>query len=58
MSAINSCYFTTSKGRSYVIVMTERGPTNEVLSAIDTVINPEGKRKKMKRSETLKLIRS
>jgi len=58
MSSLRSCYFTTSKGRTYTIVKTEYGKTSDVLSAIDTVVNQEGIRKTMSRSETLKLIKS
>lgn len=58
MSSISSCYFTTSKGRKYTIVKTEYGKDKKVLSAIDTIKNQEGKKKRMTRSQTLKLIRS
>jgi len=58
MSSLKSCHFTTSKGRAYTIVKTEYGKDAKVLSAIDTVVNQEGIRKTMSRSETLKLIKS
>ena len=58
MSSLKSCYFTTSKGRSYTIVKTEKGKTDKCIDSIDTIVNQEGKRKKMNRSETLKLIKS
>lgn len=58
MASISSCHFTTSKGRSYTIVMTEYGAKENHMFAIDTVVNQEGRRKTMSRSETLKLIRS
>lgn len=58
MSSISSRFFTTSKGRTYEIIATEYGKDKNVLSAIDTVKNQEGKKKRMTRSQTLKLIRS
>ena len=58
MNSLKSCHFTTSKARSYTIVKTVYGKDKEVLSAIDTVVNQDGIRKEMKRSETLKLIKS
>lgn len=58
MSSISSRFFTTSKGRKYEIIATEYGKDKNVLSAIDTVKNQEGKKKRMTRSQTLKLIRS
>lgn len=56
--AISSCHFTTSHNRNYVIVQTEYGKSRSVLDAIDTIKNPEGRYKKMRRPETIKLINS
>lgn len=56
--SIASCYFKTKNGREYTIVKTEYGNGKDVMNAIDTLINQEGKRKKMRRAKTLKLIKS
>lgn len=46
MNSLKSCYFTTSKGHSYIIVKTDYGTGKEVENAIDTIVNSQGKRKK------------
>lgn len=56
--SIKSCYFTTSRGRNYTITGTESGKGPTVWDAIDTVVNQEGVRKKMKRRKTIELINS
>lgn len=55
--ALPSCEFTTSKGRTYKVIGTER-TGKAMIHTVDTIKNPEGKIKKMKRLETIKLMHS
>lgn len=55
---LKSRFFTTKNGNKYEVVQTETGASNDVLSAIDTIRNARGVKKKMTRAETLKFIAS
>lgn len=58
MSHLPSRIFKTSTGRTYEVVRTEGYENESALDAIDTVVNQEGIKKRMKRTKTLELCRS